>query len=1468
MGVKGLWKLIESAGVPVPLETLEHKVLGVDVSIWLHQAVRGFRGPGGAAVANAHLLTLFHRICKLLFYRIRPVFVFDGGVPHLKKQTLASRKLRREVATNKAKQVRERLYKNLLKSQAVRSALGKSGPGPSSVHVPQVTKREKDLFELPPLPEPMGEGTTEDLEEEKGNNILQCDNLPNLHHFDFDSEEFKNLPLEAKHEILTELQDTRKQNSWANINDMPQQSENFADFQMARLMKRAKFQATLDSTRDEIQKAKVSEMETELFGNIEKYMSLSKRIISEDASHAIFIKKVKEPSKSDSETVDAESQESVKKMDRKGKAPLKRKKPIDKDFLTELAKTGIIRPGKQDSDSDSDFENDNFHLLQSDDEQDVSEKWQQCTSEDENFLQVVGSLMENSGLTQEEILALIKQDQSENPNVSCKNEIHDGPSTSANAPGSIFNPDDSSSDEDNFIEVSSGVPSPKVEKGQEEKDISANNIDKLLGTKTNSLWMKIVQQKLDDMVHINTLKTSPKKAIMDSRKLETKVVEKHKTSKDNSEILKPVKISLDFEVKPLKMEDNIFSDIFTDLVYQSKSEKTEALVTKEGQGSWQNFEDQDVVNKSMRKNCNYNSHTKMDHVDIDVSAENKFDIGSFSIETPNGKISGVTLPNATGIKKPHSTCTKYQTPLQNGSIVEEKRIGNLTSTSNYWRGSSEEDKVTYDEVEIMSSSDETDDEDDITVSTPQPSTHINSKIGQSSSGTLLEQQSANTKLQIAHSEGSNIQPPKSIVGESEDRSRIETNQMKNVLNKNESADIIDSENSKVAVHKGQKDNIQEAPLISHNSIYQANNITPDSVQHSHAECKNSTDNSHPSDRNSEDGDFMEAESDDGESVDEQEEKEQEESKVPPHSHDNERSPEITKKSKNVSGEDISVTSKKKIKVTMSDDEIGITNENMKQKVALNNSDSSTVAEAKSHQDTDIKEERKANVTDIKEEGKADEEDRKLNGTGIEEERKVNGRDTEEEREANDADIKEEREADVTAEMMGVQVAEFDRPLDYTEDELKHLEGELASEQQALVAQAQRCDRLASSLNDQMYGEAQHLLQLFGIPYLVAPMEAEAQCAFLNTISLTEGTITDDSDIFLFGGNSVYRNFFNQTRHVEHFKIDNIKSTLGLERCKMITLALLCGSDYTEGIEGIGSVGAMEVLAEFPGEGIECLQNVRKWWNGAHKGISTIQHSKIRQKLAQVSLPESFPNKGVFDAYLVPEVDESKEKFSWAVPNVEALRVFTGEKFGWNLSKTDEILIPVMKRLKLRTTQKRIESYFTNIKLVKEPKVASKRMQDAIAKARGIRPPESHSTGQTKVKQKQNERRVRKGPERKQVSEESKADSEVATDSKSSKPSRTLLIDPSEIKSKSVTEGRKGQKRKKDLEEDNNESFVRGKEDDDVPPRKVTKEDMFKSLLEKETICQREKDKLEMQEKKMKAASILLKQNKGKKNKKR
>lgn len=49
---------------------------------------------------------------------------------------------------------------------------------------------------------------------------------------------------------------------------------------------------------------------------------------------------------------------------------------------------------------------------------------------------------------------------------------------------------------------------------------------------------------------------------------------------------------------------------------------------------------------------------------------------------------------------------------------------------------------------------------------------------------------------------------------------------------------------------------------------------------------------------------------------------------------------------------------------------------------------------------------------------------------------------------------------------------------------------------------------------------------------------------------------------------------------------------GLIREQMIKIALLCGSDYTPGIQGVGPVTALEIMAEFPGEHLKGLENFR------------------------------------------------------------------------------------------------------------------------------------------------------------------------------------------------------------------------------------------------------------------------------------
>lgn len=134
MGVKSLWELLEPVGRPTPLETLESKRLAIDSSIWLYQFQATMRDKSsGKALVNAHVLGFLRRITKLLFFGIKPVFVFDGGAPELKRRTIANRKYKKQGARLEAKEVAERLFAAQLRREAVEAAeraqgKGKEGP--------------------------------------------------------------------------------------------------------------------------------------------------------------------------------------------------------------------------------------------------------------------------------------------------------------------------------------------------------------------------------------------------------------------------------------------------------------------------------------------------------------------------------------------------------------------------------------------------------------------------------------------------------------------------------------------------------------------------------------------------------------------------------------------------------------------------------------------------------------------------------------------------------------------------------------------------------------------------------------------------------------------------------------------------------------------------------------------------------------------------------------------------------------------------------------------------------------------------------------------------------------------------------------------------------------------------------------------------------------------------------------------
>lgn len=122
MGVHGLWKILEPAHRPVKLETLARKRLAVDASIWIYQFLKAVRDQEGNALPNSHIVGFFRRICKLLFHGIRPVFVFDGGAPVLKRRTITGRKQRREGRTEDAARTAAKLLALQVKKKAEEEA--------------------------------------------------------------------------------------------------------------------------------------------------------------------------------------------------------------------------------------------------------------------------------------------------------------------------------------------------------------------------------------------------------------------------------------------------------------------------------------------------------------------------------------------------------------------------------------------------------------------------------------------------------------------------------------------------------------------------------------------------------------------------------------------------------------------------------------------------------------------------------------------------------------------------------------------------------------------------------------------------------------------------------------------------------------------------------------------------------------------------------------------------------------------------------------------------------------------------------------------------------------------------------------------------------------------------------------------------------------------------------------------------
>ena len=134
--------------------------------------------------------------------------------------------------------------------------------------------------------------------------------------------------------------------------------------------------------------------------------------------------------------------------------------------------------------------------------------------------------------------------------------------------------------------------------------------------------------------------------------------------------------------------------------------------------------------------------------------------------------------------------------------------------------------------------------------------------------------------------------------------------------------------------------------------------------------------------------------------------------------------------------------------------------------------------------------------------------------------------------------------------------------------------------------------VTSRLTSEMIEDAKRLLDLLGIPYVQAPSEAEAQAAYMALKGDVWAASSKDYDSLLFGAprllryltitgkeylpsKGVFRPLYPELIELNEFLLKH-----GISREQLVDLAILIGTDFNEGIKGIGPKKALKLIKTY------------------------------------------------------------------------------------------------------------------------------------------------------------------------------------------------------------------------------------------------------------------------------------------------
>ena len=222
----------------------------------------------------------------------------------------------------------------------------------------------------------------------------------------------------------------------------------------------------------------------------------------------------------------------------------------------------------------------------------------------------------------------------------------------------------------------------------------------------------------------------------------------------------------------------------------------------------------------------------------------------------------------------------------------------------------------------------------------------------------------------------------------------------------------------------------------------------------------------------------------------------------------------------------------------------------------------------------------------------------------------------------------------------------------------------------------------SRLTKEMVEESKELLSAMGIPWIQAISEGEAEAAWMVKNGMCHASASQDYDSLMFGSPVLVRNLSitgrrkvpRQNRYVnvepEIIYLKETLDSLEVSREQLILIGLMEGTDFNEGVRGVGPKTGLKIVKE-------------------HSSLDTVKEY-VKEKY-DYTFEKNIDE--VYEFFLNPPINQHIPKLEWKDANAEKVKKLLVEDHDFSEERVGNTLEKMMDVIKETESQRTLGKWF-------------------------------------------------------------------------------------------------------------------------------------------------------------------------------